>query len=124
MHKMPQLRAFQYDPVQKWPASATKVTRAGQSSEVPWSDGSFGAGEQRLNGFMRHQVDLVIGCPSIHSQCDQFLVLPSGALENRFLQRVQGQTQLGGLAAPGCLHRIFAKSKARANSGHRHERTA
>jgi len=100
------------------------MSRTGQLGQASRSHGTLGASEQRLNGFMRNQINLFVSGPSIYSQIDQFFILPGGASEDRFLQRVEGQTQLGGpapfvsrLAAPGCLHRIFAESTARANSG-------
>lgn len=115
MRKAAQICGFPVKFRQKWTALATKVTRAAQLGEASLGDRSFGAREQRFNGFVRHQVNLLVGCPSVYGQCDQLLILPGGAPEDGVFQRMQRQTQLGGLAAPDCFHSIFDKSKDRAN---------
>jgi hypothetical protein len=95
----------------------SKVTRTDQLGEAPRSDRSFRSREQRLNGFMGHQINLLVRCPSIYGQSNQFLVLPGGALKDGFFQGMQGRTQLGGLApigsglaTPGCFHLYFCQS--------------
>jgi hypothetical protein len=63
----------------------SKVIRPGELGEAPRSDGSFCLGEQRFNRFVGHQIDLVVCCPSIYGQYNQFLVLPGGAVEDGVL---------------------------------------
>ena len=82
------------------------MAHAAQLREIAWSDWSFGACEKHFNGFVRYEINLLIGRPGLQCDRHQLLVLPGGPLKDCFFQRVQRQAQLGGLVALGRLHSI------------------
>ena len=72
------------------------MAHAVELREIAWSDWSFRPCEKHFNRFVRYEINLLVSRASIRCKGHQFLILPGGPLEDRFLQCVQRQAQLGG----------------------------
>jgi len=94
--------------------SATKIAGGAQVREGTRGDWLFRSGKQRLDGFLRHEIDLLIGRPRFHSHADQLLVSLRRPFEDRVFESVQREAEGGGSVGFCGLHPIVRNSNARA----------
>ena len=82
--------------------------------EVAWRDRLFRPGKHCLDGFMRHEIDLLIGRPRFHSYADQLLIPPRRPFKDRGFESVQREAEGGWSVDSSGLHSIVQNSNTRA----------
>ena len=91
---------------------ATKTAIRPDLGEVARREGSFCLGKQRLDSFVGHEVNLLVGCACLQGGCDQLLISPGSPVEDRLFQCTQGLIQRGGPINLHDLHPRFRRAMA------------